>query len=122
MSEVRIQNVQLPNKKHIEIALTAIFGIGRSTARVICDSTGVNKQTKVCDLTDEEVVRLKDEVAKYKTEGDKRREIAMDIKRKKDIGCYAGRRHRANLPLRQRTRTNARTRKGPSSWSRPILR
>lgn len=113
MAEVRIQNVQLPSRKHIVIALTAIYGIGRSTAKKICLAVGVEMQTKVTNLTEDEVTNIRAEVAKYKTEGDKRREVAMDIKRKRDIGCYEGKRHRANLPLRKRTRTNARTRKGP---------
>lgn len=113
MAEYRIQNVQLPPKKHIVIALTTIYGIGRSTAKNICLATGVNPATKIIDLSEDEKEKIRAEVGNYKTEGDKRREVAMDIKRKRDINCYAGKRHKANLPLRQRTRTNARTRKGP---------
>jgi small subunit ribosomal protein S13 len=113
MAEVRIQNVQLPNKKHIVIALTSIFGIGSTTAKKILAVTGIEETKKVFELTDEEKDKLQKETGTYIIEGDKRREVAMNIKRKKDIGSYAGKRHRMNLPLRKRTRTNARTRKGP---------
>lgn len=113
MAEVRIANVQLPNKKHIWIALTSIYGVGRTTARKLCEVTGIDPTTKVFDLTEEQQDQLRTEVERYTIEGDLRRETAMNIKRKKDIGHYEGRRHRANLPLRKRTRTNARTRKGP---------
>ena len=110
----RIAGVNIPNHKHAEIALTAIYGIGRSRARVICMDAGVNPSSKMKDLTDAEVDRLRDGVGKYVVEGDLRREVTMNIKRLMDLGCYRGVRHRRGLPLRgQRTRTNARTRKGP---------
>lgn len=111
----RIAGVDLPRDKRVEIALTYIYGIGRSTSKKILEKTGVNPNTRVRDLTEDEVNRLKDEIEKnYKVEGDLRREVAMNIKRLIDIGCYRGLRHRRGLPVRgQRTRTNARTRKGP---------
>lgn len=110
----RIAGVNIPNHQHAEIALTAIYGIGRPTARKICVAAGVNVSTKIKDLDDSAVVKLRDEVAKHHVEGDLRREVSMNIKRLMDLGCYRGLRHRRGLPLRgQRTRTNARTRKGP---------
>jgi small subunit ribosomal protein S13 len=110
----RIAGVNIPNHKHAEIALTAIYGIGRNTAKQICVAAGVNVTTKVKDLNDAEVEKLRDEVAKLKVEGDLRREVSMNIKRLMDLGCYRGVRHRRGLPVRgQRTKTNARTRKGP---------
>jgi small subunit ribosomal protein S13 len=110
----RIAGVNIPNHKHAEIALTAIYGIGRSRARIICMEAGVNPSSKMKDLTDAEVDKLRDGVGKYVVEGDLRREVTMNIKRLMDLGCYRGVRHRRGLPLRgQRTRTNARTRKGP---------
>ena len=111
----RIAGVDLPRDKRVEIALTYIYGIGRPTSQKILAKTGVNPNTRVRDLTEDEVNRLKDEIEKnYKVEGDLRREVAMNIKRLIDIGCYRGLRHRRGLPVRgQRTRTNARTRKGP---------
>ena len=110
----RIAGVNVPNHKHAEIALTHIFGIGRSRAQKICDAAGVPRSTKIKDLTEEQIDRLRDEVSKFKVEGDLRREISMNIKRLMDLGCYRGMRHRRGLPVRgQRTRTNARTRKGP---------
>ncbi len=110
----RIAGVNIPNHKHAEIALTAIYGVGRNTAQKICVAAGVNVTTKVKDLTDAEVEKLRDEVAKLKVEGDLRREVTMNIKRLMDLGCYRGVRHRRGLPVRgQRTKTNARTRKGP---------
>lgn len=116
----RIAGVNIPDKKHAVIALTAIYGIGRIRAGQICDAAGVPRETKVQTLTEEEVDNLRNEVAKYTVEGDLRREISMNIKRLMDLGCYRGIRHRRGLPLRgQRTRTNARTRKGPR---RPIKR
>ncbi|RKY61700.1 MAG: 30S ribosomal protein S13 [Candidatus Latescibacterota bacterium] len=117
----RIAGVDLPKDKRVEIALTYIYGIGRSLAKRILDATGVNPDTRVRDLTPEEVVRLRQEIeGKYKVEGALRSEIAMNIKRLMDIGCYRGLRHKLGLPVRgQRTRTNARTRKGPR---RPIGR
>lgn len=110
----RIAGVNIPNHKHAEIALTAIYGVGRNTAKQICVAAGVNVTTKVKDLNDAEVEKLRDEVAKLKVEGDLRREVSMNIKRLMDLGCYRGVRHRRGLPVRgQRTKTNARTRKGP---------
>ena len=110
----RIAGVNIPNHKHAEIALTAIFGIGRTRAQVICDEAGVPRSSKVKDLTEEQMDRLREEVAKFTVEGDLRREVTMSIKRLMDLGCYRGVRHRRGLPVRgQRTRTNARTRKGP---------
>jgi len=110
----RIAGVNIPNHKHAEIALTAIYGIGRSTAQQICVAAGIAVSAKIKDLSDAEVEKLRDEVAKFKVEGDLRREISMNIKRLMDLGCYRGVRHRRGLPVRgQRTKTNARTRKGP---------
>ncbi len=110
----RIAGVNIPNHKHVEIALTAVYGIGRARARVICQEAGVNPSVKVKDLSDGDVDKLRDGVAKFTVEGDLRRETTMNIKRLMDIGCYRGTRHRRGLPVRgQRTRTNARTRKGP---------
>jgi small subunit ribosomal protein S13 len=111
----RIAGVDLPHNKRMEIALTYIFGIGRSTALKLCAAAGVDPGRRSDDLTDEEITRLRREIdANYKVEGDLRREIAADIKRLVDLGCYRGLRHRRNLPVRgQRTHTNARTRKGP---------
>jgi small subunit ribosomal protein S13 len=110
----RIAGVNIPNHKHAEIALTAIFGIGRSRARQICLDAGVGPTVKMKDLTDADVEKLRDGVGRFTVEGDLRREVTMNIKRLMDLGCYRGVRHRKGLPLRgQRTRTNARTRKGP---------
>lgn len=110
----RIAGVNIPNHKHAEIALTAIYGIGRTRARVICAEAGIVPSTKMKDLTDADVDKLRDIVGKITVEGDLRREVTMNIKRLMDLGCYRGLRHRKGLPVRgQRTRTNARTRKGP---------
>ncbi|MGE5553242.1 MAG: 30S ribosomal protein S13 [Betaproteobacteria bacterium] len=111
----RIAGVDLPREKRVEVALTYIYGIGLTTSRQILAKTGVNPDTRVRDLTDEEVTKLREIIDKeYKVEGDLRREEAMNIKRLIDIGSYRGLRHRRGLPVRgQRTRTNARTRKGP---------
>ncbi|GBL46358.1 SSU ribosomal protein S13p [Sulfuriferula multivorans] len=110
----RIAGVNIPNHQHAEIALTAIYGIGRTVSRKICADAGVNTAAKIKDLTDAEMEKLREGVAKYTVEGDLRREVTMNIKRLMDMGCYRGMRHRRGLPLRgQRTRTNARTRKGP---------
>lgn len=110
----RIAGVNIPNHKHAEIALTAIYGIGRTTAQKICAAAGVLVSTKIKDLNDSDIEKLRDEVAKFKVEGDLRREVSMNIKRLMDLGCYRGVRHRRGLPVRgQRTKTNARTRKGP---------
>lgn len=110
----RIAGINIPVHKHVVIGLTAIYGIGRSTAYEICEAAKVKPQTKVKDLSDNDIELLRTAVAKYKVEGDLRREVSMSIKRLVDLGCYRGIRHRRGLPLRgQRTRTNARTRKGP---------
>jgi small subunit ribosomal protein S13 len=111
----RIAGVDLPREKRVEIGLTYIFGIGRSLARRIVAETGVNPDTRIRDLTDDEVNKLREVIDKnYTVEGDLRREVALNIKRLMEIGCYRGRRHKMGLPVRgQRTKTNARTRKGP---------
>ena len=110
----RIAGVNIPNHQHAEIALTAIYGIGRTRAQKICDAAGVVRTTKMKDLSDSDMDRPRDEVGKFTVEGDLRREVTMNIKRLMDLGCYRGLRHRKGLPCRgQRTRTNARTRKGP---------
>jgi len=111
----RISGVDIPREKRLEISLTYIFGIGRTRAKEICDGVGISRDTRVRDLTEEEVAQLRAYVdGNLKVEGDLRREVAADIKRKVEIGSYEGLRHRRGLPVRgQRTRTNARTRKGP---------
>ncbi|MCX7843628.1 MAG: 30S ribosomal protein S13 [Clostridia bacterium] len=111
----RIAGVDLPREKRVEIGLTYIFGIGRPKSNEILKKTGINPDTRVRDLTDDEISRLREILDKeYKVEGDLRREISLNIKRLIEIGCYRGRRHRSGLPVRgQRTKTNARTRKGP---------
>ena len=114
----RIAGINIPNHQHAAIALTAIYGIGRSRARSICDAAGVKHAAKIKDLTDAEMDKLRESVAKFTVEGDLRREVSMNIKRLMDLGSYRGLRHRKGLPVRgQRTHTNARTRKGPA---RPI--
>lgn len=110
----RIAGVNIPNHQHAEIALTAIYGIGRNRARDICNASGIKTSTKVKDIDEGLMDKLRDEVAKFTVEGDLRREVSINIKRLMDLGCYRGVRHRRGLPVRgQRTRTNARTRKGP---------
>ena len=111
----RISGVDLPREKRVEIGLTYIYGIGRVSSNKILAAADVNPDTRVKDLTDEEVARIRDVIdGEYTVEGDLRREVAMDIKRLQEIGCYRGIRHRKNLPVRgQKTKTNARTRKGP---------
>ncbi len=111
----RIAGVDIPREKRLEISLTYIFGIGLPSDKMVCAATEISPDTRVRDLTEEEVARLRTWIdANLKVEGDLRREVAQDIKRKMEIGCYAGLRHRRGLPVRgQRTRTNARTRKGP---------
>jgi small subunit ribosomal protein S13 len=111
----RISGVDIPREKRLEIALTYIFGVGRTTAQNICAATETSPDTRVRDLTDEEVTRLRTFIdANYQVEGDLRRDVSQDIKRKMEIGCYQGVRHRKGLPVHgQRTHTNARTRKGP---------
>jgi small subunit ribosomal protein S13 len=110
----RIAGINIPANKHVVIALTSIYGIGRSRAGRICDGAALKHDVKVKDLTEPEVERLRTEVAKVTVEGDLRRQVSMSIKRLMDLGTYRGMRHRKGLPVRgQRTRTNARTRKGP---------
>jgi small subunit ribosomal protein S13 len=110
----RIAGVNIPNHQHAEVALTAIYGIGRSRARAICAAAGIEHSKKIKELSDTEVDRLREAVGSFAVEGDLRREMTMNIKRLMDLGCYRGVRHRRGLPMRgQRTRTNARTRKGP---------
>jgi len=110
----RIAGVNLPVQKHVAIGLQAIFGIGRSRSKKVCVEAGVNPATKIKDLTEAEVDKIRHEIAKFAVEGDLRREVGISIKRLIDLGTYRGLRHRRGLPVRgQRTRTNARTRKGP---------
>ena len=111
----RIAGVDLPRDKRVEISLTYIFGIGRPSARKILAETGINPDTRVKDLTEDEVAKLREIIEKkYQVEGDLRRQVSLDIKRLMDLGCYKGIRHRRGLPVRgQKTKTNARTRKGP---------
>ena len=112
----RIAGVNIPSQKRVEIALTYIHGIGRTKAREICQRVGIPDERRVADMTDDEVVRIREAIDRdYTVEGDLRREVAMNIKRLMDLGCYRGLRHRKGLPVRgQRTHTNARTRKGPA--------
>ena len=110
----RIAGINVPVQKHTVIGLTAIYGVGLTRARQICADAGVKEDLKIRDLSEDQVESLRTDVAKFTVEGDLRREVSMDIKRLKDLGCYRGVRHRRGLPLRgQRTKTNARTRKGP---------
>ena len=110
----RIAGINIPNHQHAEIALTAIYGIGRARAQALCVAAGVERTRKIKDLSDAEMERLREQVTRLTLEGDLRREVSMSIKRLMDLGCYRGVRHRKGLPVRgQRTRTNARTRKGP---------
>jgi small subunit ribosomal protein S13 len=111
----RIAGVDIPREKRLEISLTYIFGVGRTTSQKVCDDTGMSRDTRVRDLTEEEVARLRSYIDQnLKVEGDLRREVSQNIKRKMEIGNYEGLRHRRGLPVHgQRTRTNARTRKGP---------
>jgi len=110
----RIAGINVPDHKHIVIALTAIFGIGRTSAQKICAATGFAESTKLSDLEETQIEAIRTEVANFTVEGDLRREVSMNIKRLMDLGCYRGLRHRRSLPVRgQRSKTNARTRKGP---------
>jgi small subunit ribosomal protein S13 len=110
----RIAGVNIPNHQHADIALQAIYGIGRARAQAICTAAKINRSSKIKDLSESDMERLREQVAKLTVEGDLRREVSMNIKRLMDLGCYRGTRHRKGLPARgQRTRTNARTRKGP---------
>ncbi len=114
----RLAGINIPDNKHTEISLTYIFGIGRTTAKQLCEATGVSPSAKVQDLSEDELNKLRSEIDKLNVEGDLRRENQLNIKRLLDLGCYRGIRHRRGLPLRgQRTKTNARTRKGPK---RPV--
>ena len=116
----RIAGINIPVNKHIWVALTHIHGIGRARALAVCQAADIDSSTLVKDLSEPEVAKLRDAIGTFVVEGDLRREVAMNIKRLMDLGCYRGIRHRRGLPLRgQRTRTNARTRKGPR---RPIRR
>ncbi|MCK5920347.1 MAG: 30S ribosomal protein S13 [Methylococcales bacterium] len=116
----RIAGINIPEHKHAVIALTAIYGVGRTLSRKVCEETGIAPDVKIKDLTEEEIDGLRHHLEKHTLEGDLRREISMNIKRLMDLGCNRGIRHRRGLPVRgQRTRTNARTRKGPR---RPIRR
>jgi len=119
----RIGGVNIPNHQHTELALTAIFGIGRSRSRAICEAAGINRATKIKDLSDTDMDKLREQVAKIPVEGDLRREISMNIKRLIDLGTWRGKRHRLGLPVRgQRTRTNARTRKGPRKSAIKVMK
>jgi small subunit ribosomal protein S13 len=110
----RIAGINIPDHKHAEIGLTAIYGIGRSTAQRICDAVGIAYSKKIKELSDHDLERIREEVGRLSIEGDLRREMSINIKRLMDLGSYRGMRHRRGLPVRgQRTRTNARTRKGP---------
>jgi small subunit ribosomal protein S13 len=114
----RIAGINIPPHQHSEIGLTAIYGIGRTTARAICDASGVPYDKRIKDLSDAELEKMREAISKLTIEGDLRREISVNIKRLMDLGCYRGFRHRRGLPVRgQRTRTNARTRKGPRKGS-----
>ena len=114
----RIAGINIPEQKHLVVSLTSIFGIGVSRAKKICENASISPSVKVKILTEPQIEIIREEVSKYVVEGDLRREVAMNIKRLMDLGCYRGLRHRRGLPVRgQRTRTNARTRKGPR---RPI--
>ena len=110
----RIAGINIPTNKHIVIGLQSIFGIGQTRSKIICDALKIDPSTKVSELTEDQLESIRVAVSEYEVEGDLRREVAMNIKRLRDLGCYRGIRHRKSLPLRgQRTKTNARTRKGP---------
>lgn len=110
----RIAGINIPDQKHAVIALTAIYGIGKTRAKAICAAAGIAEDVKIRELSEEQIDKLRDEVGKFTVEGDLRREVTLNIKRLLDLGCYRGLRHRRSLPVRgQRTKTNARTRKGP---------
>ena len=122
-SMARLAGVDLPREKRMEIALTYIYGIGRKSAKDILDATGISPDLRSKDLTDDDIAKLRDHIENnYKVEGDLRREVQADIRRKMEIGCYQGMRHRRGLPVHgQRTKTNARTRKGPVSYTHLTL-
>jgi len=116
----RISGINIPDHKHAVISLTSIYGVGLTRAKAICLAAGIDTTTRINQLTEEELEKLRTEVGNYEVEGDLRREVTMNIKRLMDLGCYRGIRHRRGLPMRgQRTKTNARTRKGPR---KPIKR
>jgi len=111
----RVAGVNIPDNKHLRIALTHIYGIGPTRSQAICDACGLRTNAKVRDLSEDDLDKIRAEITRYELEGDLRREVAMNIKRLMDLGCYRGLRHRRGLPVRgQRTHTNARTRKGPA--------
>ena len=117
----RIAGINIPPHKHAEIGLTSIYGIGRTTAQKICTSVGIPYSKKIKDLSDVDLERIRDEIGRITIEGDLRRELSISIKRLMDLGCYRGFRHRRGLPVRgQRTRTNARTRKGPKKGAQAL--
>jgi len=117
----RIAGINIPPHKHAEIGLTSIYGIGRTTAQKICTTVGIPYSKKIKDLTDVDLERIRDEIGRLTIEGDLRRELSISIKRLMDLGCYRGFRHRRGLPVRgQRTRTNARTRKGPKKGAQAL--
>ena len=110
----RIAGINIPDQKHTVIALTAIYGIGKTRSKAICAAAGIAEDVKIRELSEEQIEKLREEVGKFTVEGDLRREVTLSIKRLLDLGCYRGLRHRRSLPVRgQRTKTNARTRKGP---------
>jgi len=110
----RIAGINIPDQQHTVIALQAIYGIGNTRAKLICKETGIDEHVKIRELSEDQIEKLREQVAKFTVEGDLRREVTMSIKRLLDLGCYRGIRHRRGLPVRgQRTKTNARTRKGP---------
>lgn len=110
----RVGGINIPDNKHVDVSLTHVYGIGRKTAQDICDKLKIKYSKKVSELSEEQLDKIRDELKNFQTEGDLRREINFNIKRLMDLGCYRGIRHRKGLPLRgQRTKTNARTRKGP---------
>ena len=110
----RIAGINIPDQKHTVIALTAIYGIGKTRAKAICAAAGIAEDVKIRELSEEQIEKLREEVGKFTVEGDLRREVTLSIKRLLDLGCYRGLRNRRSLPVRgQRTKTNARTRKGP---------
>lgn len=110
----RIAGINIPDHKHAVIALTAIYGIGKTRSQAICAAAGIAEDVKIRELSEEQIDKLRDEVGKFTVEGDLRRKVTLNIKRLLDLGCYRGLRHRRSLPVRgQRTKTNARTRKGP---------
>ena len=117
----RIAGINIPPHKHAEIGLTSIYGIGRTTAQKICTTVGIPYSKKIKDLSDVDLERIRDEIGRLTIEGDLRRELSISIKRLMDLGCYRGFRHRPGLPVRgQRTRTNARTRKGPKKGAQAL--